>query len=77
MSHKECQMQITDLIAEAVSNAKIRRNQVTNSEICLSPLSYEEMESIAGGGKPPRKSTLGVRTEQTSSVSTALLCISL
>jgi hypothetical protein len=43
------QIEITDLVAEAVSNAAAGRNQVLNSEEPLSPLSDEQTESIKGG----------------------------
>lgn len=43
------QIEITDLIAEAVSNAAARRNQVLDSEEPLSPLSNEQAGSVMGG----------------------------
>jgi hypothetical protein len=44
------QIEITDLVAEAVSNAAARRNQVLDSEESLSPLSDEQAGSVTGGG---------------------------
>jgi hypothetical protein len=43
------QIEITDLVAEAVSNAAARRNQVLDSEESLSPLSDEQAGSVRGG----------------------------
>jgi phage terminase large subunit-like protein len=43
------QIEITDLIAEAVSNATARRNQVLDSEEFLSALSDEQTRSLSGG----------------------------
>ena len=43
------QIEITDLIAEAVSNAAARRNQVLDSEEPLSPLSDEQVGAVTGG----------------------------
>jgi hypothetical protein len=43
------QIEITDLIAEAVSNAAARRNQVLDSEEPLSSLSDEQAKSVTGG----------------------------
>ncbi len=43
------QIEITDLVAEAVSNAQVRRNQVLNSEEPLSLLSDEQAGSVTGG----------------------------
>jgi len=40
------QIEITDLVAEAVSNAPARRNQVLDSEEPLSSLSTEQTESL-------------------------------
>jgi hypothetical protein len=40
------QIEITDLVAEAVSNAAARRNQVLDSEEPLSSLSTEQTESL-------------------------------
>ncbi len=44
------QIEITDLVAEAVSNSAARRNQVLDSEDSLSPLSDEQAGSVTGGG---------------------------
>jgi hypothetical protein len=44
------QIEITDLVAEAVSNAAARRNQVLDAEESLSPLSDEQAGSVTGGG---------------------------
>ena len=44
------QIEITDLIADAVSNAAARRNQVLDAEVPLSSLSDEQAESVTGGG---------------------------
>ena len=43
------QIEITDLIAEAVSNAQARRNQVLDAEDALSPLSDEQAGAVTGG----------------------------
>ncbi len=43
------QIEITDLVAEAVSNAAARRNQVLDSEESLSPLSDEQAGAVTGG----------------------------
>jgi hypothetical protein len=43
------QIEITDLITEAVSNATARRNQVIDSEDSLSALSDEQAGSLTGG----------------------------
>ena len=43
------QVEITDLIGEAVSNAKARRKQASNSEECLSQLSDEQSGTVTGG----------------------------
>jgi hypothetical protein len=43
------QIEITDLVGEAVSNIAGRRNQVLDSEEPLLPLSNEQTESIKGG----------------------------
>lgn len=48
------QIEITDLVAEAVSNAQARRNQVLDSEEPLSPLSDEQTGSVRGGQILPR-----------------------
>jgi len=44
------QIEITDLVAEAVSNAAARRNQVLDSEELLSPLSDEQAGAVTRGG---------------------------
>ena len=43
------QVEINDLIDEAVNNAVSRRNQVVNSQDALSVLSHEQAGSITGG----------------------------
>lgn len=43
------QIEITDLIAEAVQNASARRNQVLDAKEPLSELSGEETKGINGG----------------------------
>jgi hypothetical protein len=43
------QIEITDLVAEAVSNATARRKQVLDSEESLSPLSDEQAGAVTGG----------------------------
>ncbi len=43
------QIEITDLVAKAVSNAQARRNQVLDSEEPLSLLSDEQAGSVTGG----------------------------
>ena len=43
------QVEINDLIDEAVNNAVARRNQVMNSQDALSALSDEQAGSITGG----------------------------
>ncbi|MBW4571548.1 MAG: hypothetical protein KME31_27095 [Tolypothrix carrinoi HA7290-LM1] len=43
------QVEINDLIGDAVKNAVFRRHQVIDSEDALSALSNEEAGSIAGG----------------------------
>jgi hypothetical protein len=43
------QIEITDLVAEAVSNAAARRNQVLDAEESLSPLSDEQAGAVTGG----------------------------
>lgn len=47
------QIEITDLVAEAVFNAVARRNQALNSEESLSPLSDEQVGSVIGGQVRP------------------------
>lgn len=48
------QIEINDLIGDAVKNAVSRRNQALDSEDALSALSNEKAGSIAGGQiKPP------------------------
>lgn len=44
------QFEITDLVAEAVSNAAARRNQVLDSEDFFSSLSNEQAGTVKGGG---------------------------
>lgn len=43
------QVEINDLIDDAVNNAVVRRNQVIDSQDALSALSDEQAGSIAGG----------------------------
>ena len=43
------QIEITNLIEEAVVNASARRNQVLDTEEALSELSEEEEKNIRGG----------------------------
>lgn len=43
------QLEINDLIGDAVKNAVFRRNEVIDSEDALSALSNHEAGSIAGG----------------------------
>ena len=47
------QVEITDLIAEAVSNAEARRKQAKNSEECLTQLSNEQSGAVTGGSSDP------------------------
>lgn len=47
------QVEINDLIDDAVKNAVFRRNEVIDSEDALSALSDEEVGSIAGGITKP------------------------
>jgi hypothetical protein len=53
------QIEITDLVSEAVSNAVARRNQALNSEESLSPLSDEQAGSVIGGQVPPDLIAMG------------------
>ncbi len=53
------QIEITDLVAEAVSNAAARRNQVLDSEESLSPLSDEQAGAVTGGQVPPDLIAMG------------------
>ena len=55
------QIEITDLVAEAVSNAAARRNQVLDSEESLSPLSNEQAGAVVGGQIPPDLIAMGYR----------------
>ena len=55
------QIEITDLVAEAVSNAAARRNQVLDSEESLSPLSDEQAGAVMGGRIPPDLIAMGYR----------------
>jgi len=55
------QIEITDLVAEAVSNAAARRNQVLDSEESLSPLSDEQAGAVMGGRIPPDRIAMGYR----------------
>ena len=47
------QIEITDLVSEAVSNKAARRNQVLDSEEPLSPLSNEQAGAVMGGQCTP------------------------
>ncbi len=47
--HLKNQIEITDLIAEAVDHASARRNQVLDAQESLSELSDEEEKGINGG----------------------------
>lgn len=49
------QIEINDLIGDAVKNAVSRRNQAIDSEDALSALSSEEARSVAGGQIIPIK----------------------
>jgi hypothetical protein len=55
------QIEITDLVAEAVSNAAARRNQVLDSEESLSPLSDEQAGVVTGGQVPSDLIVMGHR----------------
>ncbi len=55
------QLEINDLIDDAVKNAVFRRNEVIDSEDALSALSEDEAGSIAGGiTKPIEPILLGI-----------------
>ncbi len=54
------QIEITDLIGDAVKNAVARRNQAIDSENSLPALSNEEAGSVAGGQKEPKIIILGL-----------------
>lgn len=56
------QLEINDLIGDAVKNALSRRNEVIDSEDALSALSDEEAGSIAGGItiKPAQPTKIGL-----------------
>ncbi len=47
--HLKNQIEITDLITEAVDHASARRNQVLDAQESLSELSDEEEKGINGG----------------------------
>ncbi|MEH1929429.1 MAG: hypothetical protein V7K14_14125 [Nostoc sp.] len=47
--HLKSQIEIADLIAEAVDHASARRNQVLDTQESLSELSDEEKKGINGG----------------------------
>lgn len=47
--NKNQSIEINDLIADAVNNASVRRNQVIDSGADLSDLSDEEADRVAGG----------------------------
>lgn len=46
------QIEVTDLIGDAVKNAVSRRNEAMDSEDALPALSNEEAENVAGGLLP-------------------------
>lgn len=46
------QIEITDLIGEAVKNASGRRDQALNAQKLLSELSEEEVKGVMGGLRP-------------------------
>ncbi|MEH2361984.1 hypothetical protein [Nostoc sp.] len=63
------QLEINDLIDDAVKNAVTRRNEVLDSEEALLSMSEEEAKSVAGGvsaltptiiGKFPPITTIGL-----------------
>jgi len=55
------QVEINDLIGDAVKNAVFRRNEIIDSEDALSALSNNEAGSIAGGiTKPIDPISLGI-----------------
>jgi hypothetical protein len=62
------QIEITDLVAEAVSNAAARRNQVLDSEEPLSPLSAEQAGAVTGGQVPPDLIAMGYRHRDSGGV---------
>jgi hypothetical protein len=47
--HLKSQIEIADLIAEAVDNASARRNQVLDTQESLSELSDQDEKAINGG----------------------------
>lgn len=47
--HLKSQIEIADLIAEAVEHASARRNQVLDTEESLSELSEQDKKGINGG----------------------------
>ncbi|MEH1901150.1 hypothetical protein [Nostoc sp.] len=47
--HLKSQIEIADLIAEAVDHASARRNQVLDTEESLSELSEQDKKGINGG----------------------------
>ena len=49
MSYINDRIEMKDLIAEAVTDAKTRRNQALDSELLILSLSDEELENIGGG----------------------------
>lgn len=59
------QIEITDLIAEAVSSAKARRNQVLDSEEPLSPLSDKQVKAVTGGLALSIPITMGIIMQPT------------
>ncbi|MBD2415001.1 MAG: hypothetical protein KME52_20125 [Desmonostoc geniculatum HA4340-LM1] len=48
--HLTNQIEISNLIEEAVVNASARRNQVLDTQEVLSELSEDEQKNITGGG---------------------------
>lgn len=61
------QIEITDLVAEAVCNAAARRNQVLDSEEPLSLLSDEQAGSVTGG-ETSEPIAMGYRRSDSGSV---------
>jgi hypothetical protein len=57
--HLKNQIEITDLIAEAIVNASARRNQVSDAKDSLSDLSDEEEKAINGGFLNTDPATMG------------------
>jgi hypothetical protein len=53
------QIEIFELIDDAVNNAVARRHQAFESEVALADLSKDEVEAIRGGLKVPVEITAG------------------